>query len=688
MSAETQLLVDNIYQGCTKKQEYYSTDRERLIEMSRLYWGVDYGHYSQYVVSKLLSEGRQPVQIPLLTNKLDGLRGALIRNQFDIKYMSMDGKFDKLSMALQDMYYSDKETMNWDWSYNIFLRDFLLQFGVEEMVISQRHSKLGNLSFIPRNPALCFPDPNWKDGNGWSLRECDIIGFYTADALMEMFPDKADALRAEKERQQIINKINQVVVREYGPHQSGIPYQNIEAKWGEQHMVIEHHEMRTETRTWEHNIRDGIVPFPETGFKAGSSDDISKKKHYIEQNQLDPETEIRRMPQTKRVYYKTIVCPGLTKDVVLFDGPHYMQIGRLPLFLSTPSRFGSQMRGIADLLKDVQLNTDRYILMMQEILNRSARGAFVMDPAIVGGDAAKMAEFESEWNNGAARLWSVMGASQTGQGLAGYIKELPSNHIPNDLMGFSQLMEGYGDKYSYQTPSTEGRSESSKESGKLYQSKYEAAIISRGVIDRELEIHSKDKAEAYMLQAKITYAGIPRTFPKIGGGKSITVNELALDSEGGFARNNDISALPRQRIIIQPSQRGVDVRVSNRGMFTELKMNERDPLMNAIYDKQIFGTFEMTDEARKEGEAALALITREAALAKAANIQMMELKMEQMGNPPVPPEPDQGQQQTPVAGPEANMQEAAAGTPMQGKLGEIGSKGGALQKMEDSVANK
>ena len=87
-------------------------------------------------------------------------------------------------------------------------------------------------------------------------------------------------------------------------------------------------------------------------------------------------------------------------------------------------------------------------------------------------------------------------------------------------------------------------------------------MIARGSIDKALEMHWHYKADAYMKQAKITYSGIPRQFSQKNGKESIMINRQV---EGGM--ENDIGSLETQRVILVPSQQGVDVRISNRSMY-------------------------------------------------------------------------------------------------------------------------
>lgn len=604
-----------------RKKDYFQRDRDRFIEIASMYWGIDYGMYPDFVVRRLIEEGRQPTQIYMMAQKLDGLRGSLLHNQLDINFVPVEGSADQASLMLQDMYYSDKDLMNWDETYDIFLRDFLIQYGVERLIVSSSEHPLGNIKFQYENPINIFPDPGWKTPFWKDLRDLDKVGFYTPDELKRIYPDMAEEIEGTRMRE-YFEKRGEISVQEYGVHETGMPYKELETKWGQRHRVIEHHYMEDESVYWEHNVRDGVVPFPETGKPNQSQEDLEQKKRYAEQNGLGPD-DIAFI-KIRRSRYKVLTgVPTLSSHLVLADDYGREQVGALPFFINGPFKMGAQYRGVGDILKDLQLNTNKYVRMMQEILDRSARGAMWVDPNIVGNDPVRMRQVETNWNRSDAKLWTEPGVLEMGKR---YVQEFPSSHIPNDLMFFNNLMGQYADSQSYQTPAAEGQSEHSRESGKLYQSKYEATVVARGAIDRALEQHQRNKAEAYLRQAKITYAGVQREFSTRDGKQKFFVN---YKTEEGVV--NDLGKLRRHRVILTPSQQGIDVRVSQRSMLAELKQSTRDPLMAATYDEGIIDTLNMTDDKKAEAKKNIEITKELERVRKQAELMQIRQMLAQAG---------------------------------------------------------
>src|SRR6056297_2546675 len=86
---------------------------ERLNEEAdwRLYTGFRNGQWDSEALSILKEQGRNPFQANIVSGKVDGLQGSIIKSWFDIGYESIDPRFDELARILKRMLLSDKELM-------------------------------------------------------------------------------------------------------------------------------------------------------------------------------------------------------------------------------------------------------------------------------------------------------------------------------------------------------------------------------------------------------------------------------------------------------------------------------------------------------------------------------------------------------------------------------------------------
>jgi len=614
-----------------RAEDYFYPDRERLVRNMRMYWATDYAQWPQYIVDRLRSQGRNAPSYNVTGNKVEALGGLLLKNQFDAKFEPKTGEVNSLTLRLQDMYLSDKELMDWDSSYKDFLINFLVTFGVEQMVVSDRHSPLGNIGFESVNPIMWMPDPNWKTPYPRDMRHCFKFGYLSAKEILDIFPDKRDELNQDL-------KLEDKYGEEYGEWRSphSYLYKDLEGKWGSKHLVVEYHYLEPRRRTVEFNKREGVL-FPE-------GDDVSKRQYALGRpgGPLMPH-EIMFIEQKKKVYRIQTAIPTLSDQFFFEDREHEIQIDRLPFFPAGVGRFNGQYRGIVDDLYDVQQNINKNEMDMTDIRQRAAKGAFFLDPEIVDQDPTEQEKIEAEWNNPGFRMWTKPGAlSDTN---ARYIVEVPQTNIPGDLVQNTDRMWNLADRLSKQPAAADARTESGSESGRLFTAKYEAGLVAQGVMNKNLELHLNDKAEAYMLQSRITYAGVERSFPMAGGKGAFKVNEF-VEADGHIAIRNDISKLPRHQVIITQNPKGTTISAHNRVLNAEMMktLGSNQGLLQVALMERIFDSLEVSEEEKEENRRMMEILKLRETMMVVNDIRTLEMNMKQTekmlsqitGQPPTP----------------------------------------------------
>ena len=284
-------------------------------------------------------------------------------------------------------------------------------------------------------------------------------------------------------------------------------------------------------------------------------------------------------------------------------------------------RYHGQYQGIVDRLYDVQLAINKGEMTIQDIQMRSAKGAYLLDRALTGGDPELEKQIEQSWNDPAARIWVDEDTLQKGK----MIEELPFSPPSGDLFGQNDRMYDMADRFSKVPAAQDSRTESGGESGKLFRYKVEVGMVQQKYLLKFYERHKRDKAEAYMAQAKITYAGVPRTFGKAGGKETFDINVPAMDmASGQKVTLDDISKLPRMKVIIIPSRSGINMRSEIRNQMMEymgIMVDPADRLLKLIFMGEALATGEFTDETKEEMRRATEMLKMEAALMTAGNIQ-------------------------------------------------------------------
>lgn len=640
-----------------KYEDYYRNEIERIIRNQRMYWGINFGHWPAYVVEKLRVQGRRPHQYPIIAKKIESQIGSYIANGFDIKYMTVSGKMSPWSMNLQDMSYSDKSNCDWESSELIALRDMHVMVGYERMFISDRYdSTFGNIAFEALPPTHIYLDPGWKTPNAWDIQNYFEWGLYTVKEIIALFPKMEPELKEWRYREEISGI-------DFGEYHAGVQrYRNTEEKWGDRHRVITFHSIEKVERMWEYDLVNKCL-FPETGFDLDSKEDREAKQLYMQENGIQ-EGQYTKVKQKKNIKRIEVICPSLNNEMFLAAGKDRIQTNNCNIY-PVGNNFYGQFRGVVDDLHDVQVDFNQGQMNIQDIQKRTAKGAFILDEALTGGDLQKKREIESGWNDPAARIWVAEGTTQE-LGAHGGMIELRGVQPTADMFNQTNKSLDLADWLSTMPAAMDSRSESTTESGKLYQSKVQVGLIGQKYGMKIYERHKKEKAAAYMLQAKITYSGYPRSFSKNGKkDDALEINSPAIDPMGRRVIINDITKMPEMKVILIPSTSGLNVRTELRSQYSEvlqLLTDPKDRLIKLIFVQGIFDTQDMPEDKKEEVNKGLQMLITEEAMNVTMRLTQLQAQMQQFGLQP-PGAQDQTDPGVNAETGEFSEEEAMQGTP-------------------------
>ena len=600
-------------------ERYWEKDLERNLRNARMYWHVDFGQWPQIVVDKLREQGRRPPTFPIISDKIESLVGSFLANGFDMKFEPMNGKIDTLTLKAQDMFYADKYNMDWDSPEIEALLNSFIMVGYERMAISDMVDEFGNITWETINPRHTMLDPAWKTNKIGDLQNYFVYDWKTPAEIKRIYPKSSPHLDVlyEKEMREGID---------YGDNYGAVPrYRVLGEKWGDTHKVIEFHYVKNTEETYEYDKVNNCW-FPDTGFKNGSDEDRQAKIQYISEMELQP-LDIVNLKRKKTVKYIEAIVPSIDNWFFLDRGKDIIQTQNVNLY-PLGIRYNGQYQGVVDRLYDLQMYINKGEMNIQDIQQRTAKGAFIMDRLLSGGDVALEKQIEANWNKPGARMWADEGSLASGKKL---IQELPTTPPTADTFRQIDRYYDYADRFSKVSAAQDARTESTKESGKLFKYKVEVGLVQQKYIMKFYEAHKRDKMEAWLRQAKITYAGVPRTFGTADGKETFTVNqEVTNILTGETMVLDDISRLPRMKIIIVPSPQGINVRTEIQNdmlKYMEILKDPADRLLRIIFMREAIMTGEMKDETKEEIRIAADKLIEEAALIVAGNIQEAELRL-------------------------------------------------------------
>jgi hypothetical protein len=629
-----------------------------MVQNQRMYWGVNFGQWPAFVVDKLVRQGRHPPTFNIIAKKIESQIGSYFSNGFDIKYETRNGRDSHWSLDLVGMMYHDKSDGNWDATERVALRDFHVMVGYERMFISDKHdADFGNISWEAIPSTHVFPDIEWRSVLAGDIENYFEYGDYSVAKIMKTFPNTSERLKDLREREERDGI-------DYGEYMGGPQrYITSEEKWENFHKVITFHYVTREERQWEYDLVNRNA-FPETGYDAGSKEDIDIKREYVQRMGLtgDDITTVRQVRKVKRI---EAVCPTLDNELFLIAGKDRIQTNNCNLY-PLGNAFNGQFRGMADDMYDIQISFNKGRMMIEDIIQRSAKGSYAMDLALTGGREDLRADIEARMNIPGAKFWVDEGVTAE-LGPHGGIIELPGHQVTPDMFRHSQENMDLADRLSTMPSAMESRTESTAESGKLFNSKIQVALVSQKYGMMIWEQHKKEKAAAYPLQAKITYAGYPREFRKHSQGENLVINQLGIDTQGRKVVIKDISVLPEMNVILTASPMGSNLRTELRSQYAEsLPLVEKDPkdrLVKLILLKNVYSTQDMSEEDRMELMKAFDMLIQIEAMGNALVFSQVSQQLNQVMNPQSPQEP---QQTATIGG--FDKQKAITGTPQEAEF--------------------
>jgi len=551
--------------------DWGSADRQREKRNWDLYFGVDLGQYTEDDKARAILEGRELSTFNVITQKVDSLAGYILKNQFDSDFIPVEGEEGLTTRVLKSLWLSDKDMMDWDHSYAKLVQGGLIYQAVEEMYVDKRFHPLGNIAFRCHLPGHVIFDPRWKTDTGRDCQVAWVVSYLTASQILELYPNaKASlVLQQEIERTKNIGEFydssddkSVTPIFDVSNTQPGDNY----------YRVIRKFEMTTEDVTIEYDETTG-KDLPAGGDYAAKLAFLNSTNPKWEPPTETSEGTIRKRQDKRRVCIVTAVCSQIDREAPLQRLPSPIQIGRLPLFGWSALRANGKCRGNVDLMADLQMKINYREELITCIIETEACGALLADPMLFNDTKELKDAFERDKNQPHKTIWTAPGAMLKG------LEPSPirKSTLPQDARDQLQRMWEYADRISKAPAVFDARSEKSGESGYLFAQKARVAEQQSYTLFISLQRHQQEKAEAYLEQVRIQYtiAGVEREFSIPVGTKKerLVLNQKTKVTVAGVEIGkilNDLSTMPRHKVVITESPVSTTNRLITRAMAAEL----------------------------------------------------------------------------------------------------------------------
>lgn len=573
--------VRYLYSEFRQRESITDTERYQENENHGIYNGIGFGQWPKQVLEALSKNGRSVKdlsQFNFVFKKVNDIVGYLVRNWYDIDYASIDGEGTETLQYMRDLYFSDKDLCDWDTEINDMLTNGCIRSGELMVTVDYRHdNSFGNIGVKSLPPGSVIRDVNWTSKNSGDCRNAFTVTYMTPKEIKEKYKTKSERIDALIQMKAMEETDTDV----YQGH--NIPHFNLEEEYNKIYRVLEYHHMETEKRKKRigMTMHGQFVDVPEEADVA-----------WFEYNNVSEDTIIEDDDMVE-VYYITTICPELDPEQPLEDRMGMLQMGRLPLIHWSYGRQGGINLGVVDLIKDPQRYYNQMMSLSHEIIAFSRR-VRVIDPAAFGNDTMNLDELEEKLTTPGKTVFSEHGASLE---FPNAIQEAsPSTYTGNEL-NLADTAKMAADQL---TPynSALGGEGSGERSAKHFDGKREQGEINMSLLNDSVKRFNNELAECYFYAAQSLYGGLYRKFNTNSDKGDIEINK-PLD-DGTVA--NDISRLPRARVVITESPEGVTRRINNRvTAFETLKyMGDSDPLASSFMYEIIFKSMDNLTQAQRD----------------------------------------------------------------------------------------
>jgi hypothetical protein len=575
-------------------------EQDSLIQAWKFFFGAEGEQWDQKAKLYKEEHRQRMAQYNMIRQKVATFSGMLIADEYDFKYTPKNGVKTTGIEALENAYYCDKETCDYDYHYGLAIEDGVIHLGILEVVIVKEFDYRGNIAFKRALPGRWVVDPYWKTDDDRDCMKAWKQGHMTIKQLEETFKKLPNSPEFDAEKQRL-EKIGMDYTRKeiYG---YDIPFPNFKNTY----QVIESHwveKVHTE-KIIAKNVDGQWVAFPVT-------EDNERLQAFAEENCVLDWQDAHTVPYVDKIHHSAIICPELWPYQLLDTGKPEVQIKGLPIIQFTTKRDiagrnQGKVRDMIDPQKDMNYSKSK----RWELIANQLGGGLVYDKRKFPNEKDQE-DFEKHHND-VSRAWGVNGNPN----------EL-STHIRDPQVNPEYQRQGEEafeilDRITGVSAAADARGQGAGEPASLFAMKLKVNKMGTLTIDRRVKRFVYRMAEAYFNQANITYAGAERKFTSNDGKKESILNE---DIGGGYTKNK-VEDIPRVSVSISESPNNLTKQMRDRAEVSAvvegMPPEYREPL--AIAYGALFETTSLNDEKKQAIGDALKLEEISARLAKMAEM--------------------------------------------------------------------
>jgi len=591
-------VVENEFNEAVRAHTY---DLNLMYECWDAYMDLNGSQWDRKKLQKLKNEEREAKSFDIIGPKTDTLAGALISELPDMDWTPVEGQRTSATEAVRDSWYIDKELTNSDYELMLTFRDGLVHVGWCQLGECLKYGK-PTVGLKRKIPGFFIPTAHWIQESDNDLDVGFNIAYQTPDQLKFKYKTKIaeidesiKIIRRQGHEELPSNAYEQR--RRYVGHIAD-HYKVIEKHWLDKietsRLVGAKIEVNPVTGEPTGHVR--WVPFPVTK-------DRSKLEHFAAINQIAWET-VEDTPYPDVVHMVTTIVPDLDRSIVLENAKSKIQVGRLPFYHFTVSRYNGRNKGIVASMLDTQRTINERESLINELISKANGGSDLVDENIFK-DPKDKEKFTKNANKVGYKHFVDMDQSKSGQPIV----NVRSNQYP------SQVLDQIGRMYDQVLPLVSRVSDSmsaisqSGKSGILFEREIQVNRIGNLLMDKGIKQMMDNIAEGYFYQWQISYAGFQKEVTSRDGKKKTVLNEHFTDSAGREMIRNAVGYVPRCRALVTESTKSPTYQLRYRMIYAEI-LEKINPELNPEHFSFVFNKFMSTLDLPEKDKAELEAVNR------------------------------------------------------------------------------
>lgn len=498
-------------------------ERNRERDNWRMHDGTDFGQWDPTILSFLIQEGRPPSSFNFIQHHVNTLAGTFLADQPDVGFESELGQKNDESIAMKVVYLEDKEIGGWDHELLMFIRAGFVYRGWIEMFIDRTRDPRGRVGmrYVPGDRVI--QDPDWN-----THRVRDNKALYTW-AWMSPLQIQAKYKKRTTEIENAILQQKQIVQGGYGSIEIDKLFDRGPEFYDQMnglYVVAQKQELTAVTKKRLFDNQNAMW-LPDM--------DASKIPEFMSTME-GQERRIQVVNSTQMRCDVRTICPGLSLDLVLEQGPHPLQLGTYPLFGFSSDILNGKPNTPVDILKDPQQTVNKRESTTTHILMTNANNGLLIESDITENpeDAHEIGKHR---NRPGFYQLVVPGANSQGKA-----KQLEGRTPPTDFLNASQNSYAMSKELTPAVPAVQGVGEGAQ-SGVLFQSKVAQANVSMTFSRKHLLSVYQEIGDAYFAAFTQVY-----TYPMLVTSKEYQ-KIWALNLPGGI----QVKEMSRFRVTVTQS---------------------------------------------------------------------------------------------------------------------------------------